>query len=104
MIPGTLLGALLLAAWLVPGFVFLRVGERRQSRLARSTLIEAVELACVGAVTSVIAVMVILILGRRFAFLDVVALSHNPGRYVLLHPAQALGSILATFLLSCLLA
>jgi hypothetical protein len=104
MIPGTLLGALFLAACLVPGFVFIRIGERRRARLARSSLVEAVELAGIGAATSLISVMAVLSLGRSWDVLDVAALAEDPGTYLLLHPVRGLGSILASFVLSSLLA
>ena len=104
MIPGTLLGALFLAACLVPGFVFLRVGEAKRALPARSSLIEAVELAGVGAAVSLLSVMAILIAERPLDFLDTLALVDDPGRYLLLHPLRGLGPLLASFALSCLLA
>jgi hypothetical protein len=104
VIPGTLLGVLFLAACLVPGFVFLRIGERRRARLTRSPLIEAVELAGVGAAASLLSVMAVLSLGREWEFLDASALADDPGRYLLLHPFRGLGSMLGSFLLSSALA
>jgi hypothetical protein len=104
MIPGTLLGALFLAACLVPGFVFLLVAERRRAQKARSTLIEVVELAGVGAVTSLIAAMLVLGFGRTLGLIDNHALARDPGAYVLLHPFRGLGSLAILFTLSCLVA
>jgi hypothetical protein len=104
VIPGTLLGALFLAACLVPGFVFLRVAEHHRAQLARSALVEAVELAGVGAATSLLSVMLVLSLDRWWDFLDASALANEPGTYLLLHPVRGLGSMLASFALSCLFA
>jgi hypothetical protein len=104
VIPGTLLGALFLAACLVPGFVFLRVAEVRRGHLARSSLVEAVELAGVGAATSLIAAMVVLGIGRWWSVIKASSLARDPGTYLLLHPFRGLGSVLATFSLSCVLA
>jgi hypothetical protein len=98
-----LLGALFLAACLVPGFVFLRVSEVRNARPPRSALLEAVELAGVGAATSLIAVTIVLILGRELNLIDPTGFADDPGTYVIEHPLRALGSLLAVFLLSCLL-
>jgi Family of unknown function (DUF6338) len=101
VIPGTLLGALFLAACLVPGFAFLRVAEKYRGALARSSLLEAVELAGVGAVTSLLAAMAVLGISRQIDLLNVSALAEDPGRYLLLHPFRGLGSALALFALSC---
>jgi hypothetical protein len=104
VIPGTLLGALFLAACLVPGFVFLRVAEQRRGHLARSSLVEAVELAGVGAATSLIAAMVVLGVGRWWGVIKASSLARDPGTYLLLHPFRGLGSVLAMFILSCVAA
>lgn len=100
MIPGTLLGALFLAACLVPGFAFLRVAEKHRGSLARSSLLEAVELAGVGAITSLLAAMAVLGISRQIDLLDVTSLADDPGQYLLLHPFRGLGSALALFALS----
>jgi hypothetical protein len=104
VIPGTLLGALFLAACLVPGFVFLRVGERRRARAPRSSLIEAVELAGVGAAASLVSVTVVLSVGRTHDFLDASALANDAGTYLLEHAVRGPGSLLVSFALSCALA
>ena len=104
MIPGTLLGVLFLAGCLVPGFVFLRAAERRRAPLARSSLIEAVELATIGAATSLVAAMLVLGVGRSLHAIAPKALVRDSGTYFVLHPFRGLGSVLVTFLLSCLLA
>jgi hypothetical protein len=104
VIPGTLLGVLFLAGCLVPGFVFLRAAERRRAPLARSSLIEAVELASIGAATSLVAAMIVLGVGRWLQAIEPKALVRDSGTYLVLHPFRGLGSVLVTFLLSCLLA
>ncbi|MGH2942007.1 MAG: DUF6338 family protein [Solirubrobacteraceae bacterium] len=104
MIPGTLLGALFLAACLVPGFIFLQIAERRRAQPSRSNLLEAVELTGVGAATSLIAATLVLLGSRWLEVVDVSALLDDPGRYLLLHPARGLGPMLVTFGLSCVLA
>jgi hypothetical protein len=104
VIPGTLVGALFLAACLVPGFIFLLIAERRRAQPSRSTLLEAVELAGVGAATSLAAATLVLLVFRWFDVVDLQALADEPGRYVLLQPARGLGTLLATFAASCGLA
>jgi hypothetical protein len=104
VIPGTLLGALFLAACLVPGFIFLRIAERRRAQPSRSNLLEAVELTGVGAATSLAAATLVLLGSRSLDLMNVSALLEDPGRYLLLHPARGLGPMLATFGLSCVLA
>lgn len=100
MIPGTLLGALFLAACLVPGFIYLRVAEQHRARLSRSTLLEAVELAGIGAATSLVACTLVLMLTRWWGVVDAGALADDPGRYLLFHPVRVLGPTLAAFGLS----
>ncbi|MEJ7784256.1 MAG: DUF6338 family protein [Solirubrobacteraceae bacterium] len=104
MIPGTLLGALFLAACLVPGFIFQRAAERRRPQFARSALVEAVELAGTGAASSLFAATVVLLLASTGAVFDANALADDPGRYVLLHPLRVLGPVLVIFGASCGLA
>jgi hypothetical protein len=105
VIPGTLLGALFLAACLVPGFIFLRIAEQRSKQASRSTLLEAVELAGVGAAASLSAATItLLVVTRWLDAVDASALADDPGRYLLLHPARGLGPMLASFALSCVLA
>jgi uncharacterized protein DUF6338 len=104
VIPGTLLGALFLAACLVPGYIFLQCAERRRASLSRSTLLEAVGLTGVGAATSLVAVTIVLALARWSGVFDPSALADDPGRYVLLHPIRVLGPMLVAFAGSCGLA
>src|SRR4051794_22864526 len=101
MIPGTLLGALFLAACLVPGFVFLLEGQRRRPQRVRSAVIEVVELAGVGGAASLLAAIVVLGVGREIDLVDPSALADDAGRYVLLHPFHGLGSVAALLALSC---
>jgi hypothetical protein len=103
VIPGTLLGALFLAACLVPGFVFLRVIETRRARAERSALLEAVELTGVGAAASLVAVTIVLVVVREYDIVHTSELAADPGTYVLEHPLRGLGSLLASFALSCFL-
>ncbi len=93
-----------MAACLVPGFVFLRVSEARNARPARSSLLEAVELAGIGAAASLISVTVVLAGARAWGILETTAFAAHPGTYLLQHPVRALGPALAVFHLSCLLA
>jgi len=96
VIPGTLLGALFLTACLVPGFVFLRVAERRRAHLARSPAVELIELAAVGAAASLAAAAGVLLVARWTGIFDAAAFGDDPGRYVLEHPLRGLGPIAGT--------
>lgn len=75
MIPDTLLGLVLFAASLGPGYVYLRVAERRRPQPARSSLIEAVGLLVIGALASTVAGVVVLTAGDGLGLIE-------PGRVV----------------------
>ena len=79
------------------------MSETRRARAPRSTLLEAVELTGVGAAASLVAVTIVLIVVRETNIVDTSALADDPGRYLLEHPLRGLGSLLASFALSCLL-
>jgi hypothetical protein len=57
VLPGNLLALVLLLAAVAPGYVYVRVAERYQSRLDRSALVETVELVAIGAACTTVAVL-----------------------------------------------
>jgi hypothetical protein len=57
VLPGNLLGIVLLLAAVAPGYVYVRVAERYQSRPERSALVETVELVAIGAACTTVAAL-----------------------------------------------
>ena len=100
MIPNTLLGLVLFAASLGPGYVYLRVAEKRAPRADRSALVEAVEMVTLGGLFSLLAALVVLVLGHTTHALDTTALGKHANEYFLHHPVRGLGSLMLLFLLS----
>lgn len=100
MIPNTLLGLLVLAASIGPGYVFVRVAELRNPRPSRSALLELAELVSVGGAASAIGLFLVLIV-LRFTewvgaeWVDVNALAREGTTYALEHPARGLLFLLA---------
>lgn len=82
----TLLGLLLFAASLGPGYVYLRVAELREPRQERSQLVEAAELVFAGVVASTIGSLVIVAIAEATETVDVDELALDPASYERLAP------------------
>lgn len=104
MIPGTLLGLAVLAACIVPGFVFISVAERRRTQIPRSSLVEATELLGIGAITSLVSVALVAGLARGIHLYDAKELADRPRLYALESPFRVLAPCAFVFLLSCAIA
>lgn len=100
MVPSSFLGLILFAASLGPGFVYLRVAERKAPRAERSALAEAVEMLAIGSLASLAAALVVLIAGDLVGVLDTKQLSTRGANYFLDEPTRGLGSLLAAFALA----
>lgn len=90
MIPSTFLGLVLFVASLGPGFVFLATSERQRPRREQSQLAEAVQMAVIGAVASIVAALAVL----STRILDQDKLVEEKGQYLLLHSLRGLGALL----------
>jgi hypothetical protein len=104
LIPTTLLGLLFLAAGLGPGFVYLRVTERRQVSPDRSQLLEAAELVVVGGMTSLISTFLLVVICQQFDLLDFAKIHHDAANYLANEPVRCLGFLLAVLLISYFIA
>jgi hypothetical protein len=98
VIPTTALGLVVFLAALGPGYVYLRVVERRGVRPERSGLLEAVELAVVGAFASTVATLAVLSLADAANVINIHILSGDPQHYVEDHPLRLLWLIAVTLL------
>jgi hypothetical protein len=81
VIPSTTLGLVVFLAALGPGYVYLRVAERRTARPERSGLVEAVELVVIGALASSLTLLVVVSIADTLNAIDVRSLSSAPRRY-----------------------
>jgi hypothetical protein len=70
VIPNTLLGLLVFAASLGPGYIFVRVAETRDPRPERSTLLELAELVFVGSAASAAAFSLGFIVAEATGWVD----------------------------------
>ena len=95
MVPSTLLGLLVVAASIGPGYLFVRVAEKRNPRPERSAILELAELVSVGGLSSALALLVGLLVSERTGWVDLHALAKNGSRYVLEHPGHGLGFFLS---------
>jgi Family of unknown function (DUF6338) len=96
----TLLGLVAFAASLGPGYIYLRVAERREPRQDRSQLLEAAELVVIGGLASSVAALLVLSLGDKVGVLETNQFSNEGWKYVSTHPTRALGSFLAFLVIS----
>jgi hypothetical protein len=90
VIPGTALGVVFVVAAFGPGYLYLRVAERRNVRHERSGLVEAVELAVVGAFASTVALLAVAAGADALHVIDVHQLSAYPHAYLAHHPLRLL--------------
>lgn len=104
MIPSTVLGLVVLAAALGPGYFFIRVEEQRRPRPERSTLLETAELIVIGGLCSTVAFAVVALVTAHTGWLDEQKLAKSPNEYLLSHVSRFSALLLTTLLLSCLAA
>ncbi len=90
MIPGTALGLVLTVAALGPGYIYLRVAERRHARPERSGLLEGVELAVVGALASIASLLVVGVVADATGVANAHWLGAHPASYLGHHPLRLL--------------
>lgn len=98
--PDTLLGVVLFAASLGPGYVYLRIAETRHPQPSRSQLGEAVEMIVIGVVVSAAAAMVAIGIAQKIGLLDTGALVKDAPAYLVQHPFRGFGTFLFALALS----
>jgi uncharacterized protein DUF6338 len=97
VISDTLLGLVAFAATAGPGYLFVRLAERREPRHDRSPLQEAAELILVGGLATAAGLLVSLALWEALGLVHSGTLGDDVGQYLLAHPARSL-VVLATAL------
>lgn len=100
MIPDSLAGLLLFAASLGPGYVYIRVAERRVPQAERTQLLEAAELLVIGASITTVVAMLVMFGARELGVINVETVRSEGLDYLLLHPLRGLGTLGATIVLS----
>jgi hypothetical protein len=104
VIPNSVFGLLVVATSIGPGYLFVRIAERKTPRPARSTLLEIAELIAVGGSCSVLALLVSLLIARWTGKVDLRALGRDGTEYTLTHPVPVLtlllGVLAGSYLLS----
>lgn len=92
------------AAALGPGYVFLRVEERRRPRASRSSLVQTVELAAIGATAFAISSLIVVSVGLRANWIETSKLAQGRSTYILQNGDTALALLVATLVLAYLIA
>jgi len=100
VIPNSLVGLLLFAASLGPGYVYIRVAERRTPRAERSQLLEAAELLVIGALVTTVVAMIVVFGAREIGLVDVATVRREGLDYLLLHPLRGFATLGAIFVAS----
>jgi hypothetical protein len=91
-------GFAVLAAAVVPGYVYVRCAERRAPRHSRSGVLLAGELAFVGILTTAASVLVLLTIARATGWLDTHALISHPRVYMADRPERVLSWLVVVLL------
>lgn len=102
MIPDTLAGLALFAASLGPGYVYVRVAERRVPRAERTQLLEAAELLVLGGLISTVVAMLVIFGARESDLINVETVRSEGLDYLLLHPLRGFTTLGTIFGLSYL--
>jgi len=102
VIPDSLAGLLLFAASIGPGYVYIRVAERRRPRAERSQLLEAAELLVLGALITTVVAMLVVSVAQQVGLVDVATVHREGLDYLLLHPVRGFATLGAIFGLSYL--
>lgn len=102
--PESVVGLLLLFAALAPGFVWVRVAERRTAQPERSTLLETAQLVSVGGLCSLASAALALWVASELGVIDVGAVQRQGATYALLHPLRAFVVLAAAAVVALLLA
>jgi hypothetical protein len=102
--PSTVLGLVVLAAALGPGYVFIRVEERRRPRPERSPLLETAEIVVIGGLASTIAFAAVAGVAAKTGWLDQTKLARNHSEYLLSHASRFAVLLLITLTLACVVA
>ena len=71
MIPSTLLGLLLFAGSIAPGYIYILIAERRRPRPPRSGALEVAELVSVGGLCSALGLLAGLAVAKHWDWVDV---------------------------------
>jgi hypothetical protein len=98
--PTTLLGLVIFAASLGPGYIYERVAELRRPHTDRSALVESVEMVVIGSAFSLLAAMVVIAVANATGWLSVDRLVDNPARYLVRRGAAGVAAVAATVALS----
>jgi Family of unknown function (DUF6338) len=102
VIPTTAFGVVVVAAALGPGYVFVRVEERRRPRAVRSPLLETAELLLIGGLASTAAFSGVAALAASAGWIDEHKLALQRSAYVLEHLSLFAGLLLLALVISYL--
>lgn len=101
MIPTNLVGLVLFALVLAPGWIWVRVAERRELRAERSSLLEAAELVVTGVIFTAAAAMLVAWIGDETGRLPGLrAITASGSTYMQERPYSAAAAGAAVFVLS----
>lgn len=103
MAPTTFLGLALFVAFIIPGYMWVRVEERARPRPDRSPLLEAAELVAVGALASTVAAGLAALLGAQLRPLLNVQRwidAPEPSAYLQANALRAVASLLFVVILA----
>lgn len=101
MIPANLVGLLLFVLVLAPGWLWVRVAERRQVRPDRSALLEATELVVTGVISTAVAAVAVVGVGTAVGWLpNLHTVTAAGSTYVQDEPYESAVAVAAIFVLS----
>jgi hypothetical protein len=93
VVPSTLLGLVVLAASIGPGYIWIAVAETRIPRRPRSQLLEIAEMVIVGGLASALAFLAVFSFASWTSLIDADALAKDGTAYLLGHPTRGLGVV-----------
>jgi Family of unknown function (DUF6338) len=100
VIPSTLLGLLVFAASIGPGYIYVRIEEQYRLRATRSALLEAAELLSIGGFTSILSLLFWVVVADRLHWIDLSTVLNGGTTYLADHPVRTISFLLVTLLTS----
>jgi hypothetical protein len=100
VIPTTLLGVVVFAASVGPGYLYVALAERYRPPRERSALKEAAELVVVGSIATALGLAVALVAADETDLLDTRKLAADAGSYIVTNPARSSAALLIVLIVS----
>jgi hypothetical protein len=100
VIPSTILGLVVFAAAVGPGYTYVKTAERWRPASERTPLREAAEIVVTGSLATAVGVVVALLALDAIRGSELAAIAQDPARHLITHPAELAGGLVVVVVVS----